>query len=78
MVNDDTLSPGESIDEQRQGRGSDVERPADTYEEIRVELRANEPVSETPGPSEGERAFCASRQDPAATRCGRWGDERWR
>ena len=78
MAIDDTFGPDESVGERRDETGRGVRLPDDTCDEMRVNLRASDSTDETPAPNDGERGLRVSRYDPAAARCGRWGDERWR
>ena len=73
MASDDTFGSDDSV-----GERSDVERPNDIYEETRTERRPDESTNETTEPAAGERKRRVVRSDPAAARCGRWGDEQWR
>ena len=78
MVSDDAFNSDGSVGQPGEGGGSNVGLSVDTYDEICVELRTNGPMSETPGPDEGERELRVARYDLAAARCGRWGDDQWR
>ena len=78
MAIDDTFGPDESVGERRDEAGREIRLPDVTCGEMRVSLRASDSTDGTPAPNDCEQELRVSRYDPAAARCGRWGDERWR
>ena len=82
MASDDTFRIDDPVGEGSDREGDSAELSNDTHEEIRVTLRAREAAGQTELSgciSDGNvRELRVAHYDPAAARCGRWGDERWR
>ena len=81
MAGDDTFRVDDPVGGRPARKIDSMEFLDDTYDEMRIKLRARGAVRAQIQPFESDenvRELRVARYDHAAARCGRWGDEGWR